>query len=247
MAPGCPHRESAVVVAPARAQATSAGCEHRAGPLPVRRGAGVAGGWWTSRTVSRILCRAVPPGGRSRSAAAIHLGTPLPAPSSRPPSGCPDGRSTVAAYPGARAGSPRTLPVWPCSGWGLPSRAGHPARWWSLTPPFHPCPGWSLDEPGRSVLCGTFPRVAPGGRYPPPCPVESGLSSAGVASRRGRPSGSSACSLALRGLGGDARCGGRRRLGREADRSGPGIGLHEADPDVGAALQRTRAGRQDRR
>lgn len=34
-----------------------------------------------------------------------------------------------------------TRTVWPCSGWGLPSHAGHPARWWSLTPPFHPyCP-----------------------------------------------------------------------------------------------------------
>ncbi len=33
-----------------------------------------------------------------------------------------------------------TRTVWPCSGWGLPSRAGHPARWWSLTPPFHPYP-----------------------------------------------------------------------------------------------------------
>src|SRR4051794_32941119 len=30
----------------------------------------------------------------------------------------------------------------------------------------------------RSVLCGTVPRVTPGGRYPPRCPVESGLSSA---------------------------------------------------------------------
>jgi len=47
-------------------------------------------------------------------------------------------RRPPAAYPGARAGSPRTLPVWPCSGWGLPSHAGHPARWWSLAPPFHP-------------------------------------------------------------------------------------------------------------
>ena len=26
----------------------------------------------------------------------------------------------------------------PCFGWGLPSRPGHPGRWWSLTPPFHP-------------------------------------------------------------------------------------------------------------
>jgi len=29
----------------------------------------------------------------------------------------------------------------------------------------------------RSVLCGTFPRITPGWRYQPPCPVESGLSS----------------------------------------------------------------------
>src|SRR3954471_11652529 len=47
-------------------------------------------------------------------------------------------RTPPAAYPGARASSPRTLPVLPCSGWGLPSRTGRPARWWSLTPPFHP-------------------------------------------------------------------------------------------------------------
>jgi hypothetical protein len=31
----------------------------------------------------------------------------------------------------------------------------------------------------RSVLCGTFLRVAPTGCYPAPCPVESGRSSAG--------------------------------------------------------------------
>ena len=47
-------------------------------------------------------------------------------------------RFPPAAYPDARAGSPQTHPVWPCSGWGLPSRSGHPERWWSLTPPFHP-------------------------------------------------------------------------------------------------------------
>ncbi len=31
----------------------------------------------------------------------------------------------------------------------------------------------------RSAFCGTIPRVTPGGRYPPPCPVEPGRSSAG--------------------------------------------------------------------
>ena len=31
-------------------------------------------------------------------------------------------------------------PSWSCSRWGLPSRPGHPRRWWALTPPFHPYP-----------------------------------------------------------------------------------------------------------
>ena len=29
-------------------------------------------------------------------------------------------------------------PIWPCTGWGLPSRSGHPDRWCALTAPFHP-------------------------------------------------------------------------------------------------------------
>ena len=63
-------------------------------------------------------------------------------------------RPTPAVYPQTRAGRPRTPAHrpdtsaearWressqPCSRWGLPSRTGHPARWWSLTPPFHPYP-----------------------------------------------------------------------------------------------------------
>ena len=41
-----------------------------------------------------------------------------------------------------RTSSPQTsrtsrLPIRSCSRWGLPSRTGCPARWWSLTPPFH--------------------------------------------------------------------------------------------------------------
>ena len=41
-----------------------------------------------------------------------------------------------------------------------------PAPRWALTPPFHP---YSGQGPKRSALCGTFPRLAPGGHYPPPC------------------------------------------------------------------------------
>ena len=44
-------------------------------------------------------------------------------PSKRPTWGCRPGRSS---------------PAWPCSGWGLPSRPGHPGRWCALTAPFHP-------------------------------------------------------------------------------------------------------------
>jgi hypothetical protein len=48
----------------------------------------------------------------------------------------------------------------------------------------------------RSVFCGTVPRVTPGGRYPPPCPVEPGPSSAPTqtnpGAQRGRPADSSA-------------------------------------------------------
>ena len=35
----------------------------------------------------------------------------------------------------------------------------------ALTAPFHPYPGM----PGRFAFCGTFPEVAPAGRYPAPC------------------------------------------------------------------------------
>jgi len=41
--------------------------------------------------------------------------------------------------------------------------------------------------PGRSVFCGTVPRVTPGRRYRPPCPVEPGPSSPGL--RPARPPG----------------------------------------------------------
>ena len=87
-------------------------------------------------------------------------------------------RRPPAAYPDTQASSLQTRPVWPCSGWGLPSRTGHPARWWSLTPPFHPYCAAYFYATQRSVFCGTFLRVTPSGRYPPPCSAEPGRSSA---------------------------------------------------------------------
>ncbi len=51
--------------------------------------------------------------------------------------------SICAAYLGSvpprRHWTGRPSPVRPCSGWGLPSRPGHPGRWCALAAPFHPC------------------------------------------------------------------------------------------------------------
>ena len=105
---------------------------------------------WRSRPVSRILC----PGPRSRR---------RPSLSARRRVSPPRRRVAVhprrAAYPAARAGRPRTLPAWPCSGWGLPSRRGHPRRWCALTAPFHPY----LSEERRSAFCCAYARSPPPG------------------------------------------------------------------------------------
>ena len=67
----------------------------------------------------------------------------------------------------------------------MPSRPGHPGRWWSLTPPFHPYLR-GLRPRGALLSVALCRRVAPPGRYPAPCSVELGLSSSGTHSR---PSG----------------------------------------------------------
>ena len=53
---------------------------------------------------------------------------------------------------------------------GFAVRAALPLRRCALTAPFHPCLCAAHVRPRhrRSALCGTFPRVSPGGRYPPP-------------------------------------------------------------------------------
>ena len=40
---------------------------------------------------------------------------------------------------------------------------------WALTPPFHPCRAGAERRGRRFAFCGTFPGVAPAGRYPAPC------------------------------------------------------------------------------
>ncbi len=92
----------------------------------------------------------------------IHLGRLLPAASSNLPE-----RSN------ARGSA--SFPIWSCSKWGLPCHLCYQTRGALLPHRFIltsalAC-GW------RFIFCCTFPRVTPGGRYPPPCLVEPGLSS----------------------------------------------------------------------
>lgn len=58
------------------------------------------------------------------------------------------------------------LPIWSCTGWGLPSFSGHPKNWCALTAPFHPYPAtgeavcFLLHLPSRhrdSMLWSTLP------------------------------------------------------------------------------------------
>ena len=101
--------------------------------------------------VSRILS-STSPVADERGGTAIYLGPPSPTASSSLP-------ASLGGHPlpfGADA-------VWPCTPWGLPSRASHPARWWALTPPFHPSPvPRRIGAIGWSVLCCTCRRARRG-------------------------------------------------------------------------------------
>jgi len=82
-----------------------------------------------------------------------------------------------------------TLPSWPCSGWGLPSRPGHPGRWWSLTPPFHPYPPGRPGAGPWEAVCFLWhcPAGHPGSVLPTtlPCGARTFL----TAHRAARPPG----------------------------------------------------------
>jgi hypothetical protein len=104
--------------------------------------------------------------------------------------GCPP---APAAYPGVSADGPSS----PCVAllpMGFAEPPGSPralVRSYRTISPL-PVRGRSGDRSRhrRSVLCGTFLRVAPTGCYPAPCPVESGRSSGRYAEAPGtRPPG----------------------------------------------------------
>jgi len=102
-------------------------------------------------------------------AAAIYLGHALP----RTSNGQPGPRMARAAP---------SDPIWPFSRRGLPCAPRR--RGAGALLPHH----FTVTRQGeRCLFCGTFPGVSPGGRYPPPCPVEPGLSSAGAQAGGGRP------------------------------------------------------------
>ncbi len=130
-----------------------------------------------SRLIGRILLGA----GRHRPALSSH-------PSARAVTGAlvrPTRRLRRAAVPAPCAapspaqatGSPS--PSWSCSRWGLPSRAGHPARWWSLTPPFHPYPHHEACTSRPLAVCFLWhcPASHPGWALPTtlPCGVRTFL------------------------------------------------------------------------
>ncbi len=122
-----------------------------------------------SRSVSRVLCRH-----RCR----------------RRPSICDRRcRRPGAAYPRTRAGRPPSSALAPRGALlallrvGFAEPIGSPRPLVVSYTAVSPLPALA-DR--RSALCGTVPRVTPGGRYPPPCPVEPGLSSAQAPRSSGR-------------------------------------------------------------
>ena len=117
------------------------------------------GGW-----VSRILCLAC------GEVVIIYLGRRSLIGSSTLP---------AAANPGGvhEAGRLR-LPIWACWRWGLPCHDRHRPRGALLPHHFTLTRSGAVAPPRRRCLfCGTFPRLAPGWRYQPPCPAQFGLSS----------------------------------------------------------------------
>src|SRR5438105_9055685 len=113
------------------------------------------------RPVSRVLSR--PEELVLRAGMAIPLGRPLPGASCDRPERRRGGPPGIPANGDACRSYLVLLPV----GFSLPPPL--PATRCALTAPFHPCrpPGVPRRD-RRCTFCGTFPGVAPAGRYPAP-------------------------------------------------------------------------------
>ena len=106
-----------------------------------------------SRSVRRVLSPSAV--ARTR-VAAIHLDVPLPARSS--------------GLPGSSGGQPSDASCLALLRVGFTEPCRSPGALVVSYTTVSPLPWRALRRPRRSVLCGTVPRVTPGGRYPPPCP-----------------------------------------------------------------------------
>jgi hypothetical protein len=158
-----------------------------------------------SRPVSRVLSRGKTRGGEhsSRARVAARLQRAVP--------GGAD-RASLSPHPLARAGAPlREASLFALAPGGVCRAApvtGGAVRSYRTVSPLPRAPRGAVR---RSALCCTFLRVTPTGRWPAPCPVVPGLSSAALADRRVRPDGSSEGNIARARRCGKRRCG-RRRL-----------------------------------
>jgi len=161
-----------------------------------------------SRPVSRVLSRGKPRGGEhsSRTRVAARLQRAVP--------GGAD-RASLSPHPLARAGAPlREASLFALAPGGVCRAApvaGGAVRSYRTVSPLPRAPRGAVR---RSALCCTFLRVTPTGRWPAPCPVVPGLSSAALSDRRVRPDGSSESNIAR------ARRPGKRRTGERLRRSG---------------------------
>ena len=143
--------------------------------------------------------------------------------------GCP---TALAAYPGVLVGPGSPPPFWPCSGWGLPSRPGHPGRWGALTAPFHPCLCGTPGGVSPSAVCFLWhcPAGRPDWGLPStlPCGVRTFLGPVpapeGTDPARGRPAGSPPCVM-LPVAGRGAACPLWSGLPRVTSQSGPFIAI----------------------
>ncbi len=132
-------RRASVGHARARGGAGPLGWRHAERERRPHVGAAVAGG-----LVSRVLSR-VPRKGNAR--LAIYLGRASPRASS--------GQPGDVGEPGRLS-----LPIGPCTGWGLPSCPCCQGHWCALTAPFHPYVRRSAgDRRARSAFCCTCRRL----------------------------------------------------------------------------------------
>jgi hypothetical protein len=112
------------------------------------------------RPVSRVLSR---PCAYTWAGMAIPLGHPLPSASCNRPERQREGPAWHPKHAGVPA-----APTWSCSRWGFPCRRRCRRRG-ALLPHHFTLAARGVSRTGRRyIFCGTFPGVAPAGRYPAP-------------------------------------------------------------------------------